>query len=94
MRHPNLPNRRIRHATVMRKAGFVIDEQWMSLNKDRPTVISNVAKLIYWKHPTLQMTICLHDYEQITLAELVKRVYAQAQYWTKRSASITWKAAS
>lgn len=95
MRHPNLPHRKIRHASLLTKAGFVIDMGWMNLNNSakstRPDPNSNVAKLIYWKHPTLKMTVCIHDYEQITLANLVERVYAQAQYWTKRNAFIAYK---
>ena len=91
MRHPNLPYRRIRHAQIMRKAGFVIDEGWMNLNKNNPpNPNSNVAKLIYWKHPTLKMSICIHDYEQIALSELVNRVYEQARYWFKKSVRIEW----
>lgn len=85
MRNPNFPKRQIRHAKVMRQAGFVIDEGWMSLNKHNPPMPnSNVAKLIYWKHPRLQMTICIFDYEQISLAKLIERVYAQAVYWDRK----------
>jgi hypothetical protein len=63
----------------------------MEANKERPTVVCNVSKLIYWKHPTLPMTITAFDYEQITLATLVKQVYAQAKYWTKHGATVAFR---
>src|SRR5512137_841161 len=36
MKHPHYPNRKIRHADLLRKAGFHLDMGWMNLNKDNP----------------------------------------------------------
>jgi hypothetical protein len=72
MNNPNLPHRKIRHAEIMRKAGFVIDKAWMGINNGKQRE-SNVTKLIYWKHPGLGITIFFFDYQQVSLAMLLNK---------------------
>jgi uncharacterized protein with HEPN domain len=92
MRNPNHPNRKIWHADVMRKAGFEIDEAWMNINKNTivPSNPTGVSKLIYWKNAQ-GVRVVLHDYQQITLKTLVKRVYDQAVHHMKQKARIVWR---
>ena len=91
MRNPNYPKRKIRHSAVMRRAGFKISKGWMELNSTKqPKIPMNVGKLIYWTNPQ-GVLITVFDYQQISMAEVVKRVYLWVEKETKNKAHISWK---
>lgn len=91
--NPYFPSRKIRHADLMVKAGFQIDERWykdglekFSAKVKKPT---SVTKLIYWKRGEIQ--VCLFDYQQISLSNLINRVESQAKYWLRKKAKIVFQ---
>ena len=91
MKNPNYPLRNIRHAEVLTKAGFVIDEGWMKINNESQTkALCNCSKLIYWKHPKLKTAVCYFDFQQVTLVNLINKVIQQAQYDQRKQAYIAW----
>ena len=94
-RNPYFPNRKIRHAKLLKEAGFEIDMRWYKNENGelkqpkgfnpKPT---NCSKLIYWKRGDIRVTLA--DYQQISLKELVRRVEEQVKYNCKQKAKIVF----
>jgi hypothetical protein len=87
--NPYFPNRKIRHADLLTKAGFVVDERWYR-NKNEPQRLCNVTKLIYWINPKTDVRITFFDYQQISLKTFIERISGQVEYNLKKKASVTF----
>jgi hypothetical protein len=90
MNNPYFPNRKIRHANLLKEAGFEIDLAWYRDKDNRvgnpnPT---NVTKLIYWKRGDIRVT--LFDYQQISLSKLIDRIEGQVKYNYRQKARVVF----
>lgn len=87
-----MKNLHIRHAKLMRQAGFHILPAWVKhleeLSLTRP-FSNRYGELVYWENAQ-GVRIALFHNAAISLKQLVERVHDSTSYMVKKGARVVW----